>query len=104
LPTRPAVIRTVSTDQFNHAPAQLFIHTGSPRLGNPSLGSWITYGLGSVNENLPGFVVLLSGGKTPDGGKSLWGSGFLPSVYQGVQCRTHGDPVLYLSNPAGHRS
>lgn len=95
------VIRTVHTEQFNHAPAQLFIHTGTPRLGNPSLGSWVTYGLGSVNENLPGFVVLLSGGKTPDAGKSLWGSGFLPSVYQGVQCRTSGDPVLYLSDPAG---
>lgn len=95
------VIRTVHTDQFNHAPAQLFIHTGSPRLGSPSLGSWITYGLGSVNQNLPGFVVLLSGGKTPDGGKSLWGAGFLPSVYQGVQCRNEGDPVLYLSNPGG---
>ncbi len=95
------VIRTVHTEQFNHAPAQLFIHTGTPRLGSPSLGSWVTYGLGSVNENLPGFVVLLSGGKTPDAGKSLWGSGFLPSVYQGVQCRTSGDPVLYLSDPAG---
>lgn len=95
------VIRTVHTEQFNHAPAQLFIHTGTPRLGNPSLGSWVTYGLGSDNENLPGFVVLLSGGKTPDAGKSLWGSGFLPSVYQGVQCRTSGDPVLYLSDPAG---
>ena len=98
---KAAVIRTVQTDQFNHAPSQLFIHTGTPRLGNPSLGSWINYGLGSVNENLPGFVVLLSGGKTPDAGKSLWGSGFLPSVYQGVQCRTAGDPVLYLSDPAG---
>jgi hypothetical protein len=95
------VIRTVHTEQFNHAPAQLFIHTGTPRLGNPSMGSWITYGLGSANENLPGFVVLLSGGKTPDAGKSLWGAGFLPSVYQGVQCRTTGDPVLYLSDPAG---
>ncbi len=95
------VIRTVHTEQFNHAPAQLFVHTGTPRLGSPSLGSWVTYGLGSVNENLPGFVVLLSGGKTPDAGKSLWGSGFLPSVYQGVQCRTSGDPVLYLSDPAG---
>jgi hypothetical protein len=98
---KTCVIRTVQTDQFNHAPAQLFVHTGSPRLGNPSMGSWVTYGLGSANENLPGFVVLLSGGKTPDGGKSLWGSGFLPSVYQGVQCRTTGDPVLYLSDPPG---
>jgi hypothetical protein len=95
------VIRTVQTDQFNHAPAQLFVQTGSPRLGNPSIGSWVTYGLGSPNDNLPGFVVLLSGGKTPDAGKSLWGSGFLPSVYQGVQCRTDGDPVLYLGDPAG---
>ncbi len=95
------VLRTVQTDQFNHAPAQLYVHTGTPRLGNPSLGSWVTYGLGSTNENLPGFVVLLSGGKTPDAGKSLWGAGFLPSVYQGVQCRTTGDPVLYLSDPAG---
>ncbi|MCA9105259.1 MAG: DUF1501 domain-containing protein [Planctomycetales bacterium] len=95
------VIRTVHTDQFNHAPAQLFVQTGSPRLGSPSLGSWVTYGLGSENQDLPGFVVLLSGGKTPDAGKSLWGAGFLPSVYQGVQCRTDGDPVLYLSNPAG---
>jgi hypothetical protein len=95
------VIRTVHTDQFNHAPSQLFTHTGSPRLGGPSIGSWVTYGLGSVNQDLPGFVVLLSGGKTPDAGKSLWGSGFLPSVYQGVQCRTTGDPVLYLGDPAG---
>ena len=96
-----AVIRSMRTDQFNHSPAQLLIHTGAARLGNPSLGSWATYGLGSENENLPGFVVLLSGGKTPDAGKSLWGSGFLPSVYQGVQCRASGDPVFYLSNPAG---
>ncbi len=98
---KTCIIRTVNTDQFNHAPAQLYVQTGSPRLGNPAMGSWVTYGLGSVNENLPGFVVLLSGGKTPDGGKSLWGSGFLPSLYQGVQCRNTGDPVLYLSNPAG---
>jgi hypothetical protein len=98
---RACVIRTMQTDQFNHAPSQLFLQTGTPRLGNPSLGSWVTWGLGSVNENLPGFVVLLSGGKTPDAGKSLWGSGFLPSVYQGVNCRTSGDPVLYLSNPEG---
>ena len=96
-----AVIRSMRTDQFNHSPAQLFVHTGQPRLGYPSLGAWTTYGLGSENENLPGFVVLLSGGKTPDAGKSLWGSGFLPSVYQGVQCRTSGDPVFYLSNPKG---
>jgi hypothetical protein len=96
-----AVVRSVHTDQFNHSPAQLLMHTGQPRFGNPSMGSWVTYGLGSENENLPGFVVLASGGKTPDAGKSLWGSGFLPTVYQGVQCRTEGDPVLHLSDPAG---
>ena len=96
-----AVIRSMNTDQFNHSPSQLLVQTGQPRLGNPSMGAWVTYGLGSENQDLPGFVVLLSGGKTPDAGKSLWGSGFLPSVYQGVQCRTSSDPVFYLSNPAG---
>ena len=94
-------LKAVYTDQFNHAPAQLFVHTGGPRLGRPSMGSWITYGLGTENSNLPGFVVLTSGGKTPDAGKSVWGSGFLPSVYQGVQCRSEGEPVLYLSDPEG---
>jgi hypothetical protein len=94
-------LKGVYTDQFNHAPAQLFVHTGSARLGRPSIGSWVTYGLGSENNNLPGFVVLTSGGKTPDAGKSVWGSGFLPSVYQGVQCRSEGDPVLFLSDPEG---
>jgi hypothetical protein len=94
-------LKGVYTDQFNHAPAQLFVHTGSPRLGRPSIGSWVTYGLGSENNNLPGFVVLTSGGKTPDAGKSVWGSGFLPSVYQGVQCRSEGEPVLFLSDPDG---
>jgi hypothetical protein len=89
------------TEQFNHAPAQLFMHTGSPRLGRPSMGSWVTYGVGTENENLPSFIVLASGGKTPDAGKSVWGSGFLPSIYQGVQCRSEGDPVLYVSDPAG---
>ncbi|MDA1013787.1 MAG: DUF1501 domain-containing protein [Planctomycetota bacterium] len=95
------VMRTVHTDQFNHSPAQLLLHTGSPRPGNPGMGSWVTYGLGSANQDLPAYVVLASGGKTPSAGKSLWGSGFLPTVYQGVQCRTSGDPVLYLSNPKG---
>jgi hypothetical protein len=94
-------LKGVYTDQFNHAPAQLFVHSGSPRLGRPSIGSWVTYGLGTENDNLPGFVVLTSGGKTPDAGKSVWGSGFLPSVYQGVQCRSEGDPVLFLSDPDG---
>ncbi|QNN24620.1 DUF1501 domain-containing protein [Planctomycetales bacterium ZRK34] len=96
-----AVIKSMHTDQFNHAPAQLFVHTGNARLGYPAIGSWATYGLGSENQNLPGFVVLVSGGKDPSAGKSVWGSGFLPSVFQGVQCRTSGDPVLYLSDPAG---
>jgi hypothetical protein len=95
------LIRSMHTDQFNHAPAELLLHTGAPRFGNASMGSWITYGLGSENENLPGFVVLVSGGTDPTGGKSLWGSGFLPSVYQGVQCRTQGDPILYVGDPPG---
>jgi hypothetical protein len=96
------VIRSVHTEQFNHSPAQLFMQTGNSLLGSPSMGSWVTYGIGSENENLPGFVVLSSGGKTPSAGKSLWGSGFLPTVYQGVQCRTDGgDPILYLSDPKG---
>lgn len=94
-------LKAVHTDQFNHAPAQLLVHTGGPRLGRPSMGSWVTYGLGTDNSNLPGFVVLTSGGKTPDAGKSVWGSGFLPSIYQGVQCRSEGEPVLFLSDPDG---
>lgn len=94
-------LKAVQTDQFNHGPAQLLMHTGTPRLGRPSMGSWVTYGLGTENNNLPGFVVLTSGGKFPDAGKSVWGSGFLPSVYQGVQCRSEGDPVLFIKDPAG---
>ncbi len=96
-----AIVKSMYTEQFNHAPAQLFLHTGASRIGRPSMGSWLTYGLGSEASDLPGFVVLVSGGKTPDGGASLWGSGFLPTVYQGVQCRAQGDPVLYVSNPPG---
>ncbi len=96
-----AIIRSMKTDQFNHAPAQLFLHTGNPRFGYASMGAWATYGLGTENQDLPGFVVLVGGGNNPDAGKSLWGSGFLPSVYQGVQCRTSGDPVLFLSDPEG---
>jgi len=94
-----AFLKAMHTDEFNHAPAQLLVHSGSPRLGRPSMGSWVTYGLGSENENLPAFVVLLSGGTAPDAGASVYGSGFLPTVYQGVQCRTKGDPVLFLSDP-----
>ena len=96
-----AIVRSLQTDEFNHAPAQLFLHTGFGRLGRPSMGSWVTYGLGSENQDLPGFVVLLSGGTDPTGGKACWGSGFLPSVYQGVQCRAAGEPILYANNPEG---
>lgn len=94
-------IKSMHTDQFNHGPAQLLMHTGSQNPGLPSAGAWSTYGLGTENQNLPGFIVLTSGGKNPDAGKSVWGSGFLPSVYQGVQCRSQGDPVLFISNPEG---
>jgi hypothetical protein len=96
-----AFLKAMHTDEFNHAPAQLLVHTGSGRLGRPSMGSWVTYGLGTENDNLPSFVVLLSGGQAPDAGASVYGSGFLPTVYQGVQCRSQGDPVLYLSDPEG---
>ena len=95
------VIRSMSTDQFNHAPADLMVYTGNMRNGAASMGSWVTYGLGTENQDLPGFVVLLSGGSDPTGGKGCWGSGFLPGAYQGVQCRAVGDPILYVSNPAG---
>jgi hypothetical protein len=94
-------IHSMNTDQFNHAPAELLIYTGSPRSGRPALGAWVTYGLGTENQNLPGFVVLISSGVQPNGGSNSYGSGFLPSVFQGVQCRSKGDPVLYVSNPPG---
>ena len=96
-----AIVRSVHTTQFNHAPGQLFMNTGSQVFGRPSIGSWLTYGLGSESRDLPGFVVLLSGLNAPDGGKSCWGSGFLPTVYQGVEFRSKGDPVLFVSNPDG---
>jgi len=95
------VVKSMFTEQFNHAPAELLIYTGSARSGRPSLGSWVTYGLGTENQNLPGFVVLISSGVQPNGGKNSFGSGFLPSVFQGVQCRNQGDPVLYASDPEG---
>tara|TARA_R110002073_G_scaffold69905_1_gene173169 strand:+ start:6636 stop:8129 length:1494 start_codon:yes stop_codon:yes gene_type:complete len=94
-------IKSMHTTQFNHAPAQLLMLTGNQTLGAGSVGAWATYGLGSENENLPGFIVLVSGGRMPSAGKSVWGSGYLPSVYQGVQCRSQGDPVLFLSNTDG---
>jgi hypothetical protein len=96
-----AVVRSMHTTQFNHATAQIFMNCGHQIVGRPSMGSWVTYGLGSDSKDLPGFVVLLSGKNQPDGGKSCWGSGFLPTVYQGVEFRSQGDPVLFLSNPDG---
>mgnify|MGYP003331642135 CR=1 FL=1 len=95
------LVRSMFTDQFNHAPAEMLLFTGSPRGGRPSMGAWTVYGLGSENENLPGFVVLISSGVQPSAGASAFGSGFLPSVFQGVQCRSKGDPVLYVSDPKG---
>ncbi|MDQ8197055.1 DUF1501 domain-containing protein [Pelagicoccus enzymogenes] len=94
-------IKSMKTDQFNHAPAQLLLHTGNAQQGHASMGAWATYGLGSENQNLPGFMVLVSGGKNPSAGKAAWSSGYLPSVYQGVQCRSEGDPILFLKDPDG---
>lgn len=94
-------LKSVQTDEFNHAPAQLFMHTGNPQTGRPGFGAWVTYGLGTENKDLPGFIVLVSGQSAPSAGKSIWGSGFLPSEYQGVQFRSKGDPVLYVSDPKG---
>jgi len=96
-----SIIRSIHTTQFNHAPAQIFLNTGFQIIGRPSMGAWSTYGLGSECKDLPGFVVLISGENQPDGGKACWGSGFLPTVYQGVEFRSQGDPVLFLTNPAG---
>jgi hypothetical protein len=96
-----ALISGISTDNFNHAPAKCFVNTGSIRFGRPSIGAWVTYGIGSESEDLPGFVVLQSGPRGPRGGAGLWSSGFLPTAYQGVPFRSGGDPILDLSNPAG---
>ncbi len=96
-----SIIRSMKTDAFNHAPAQILMNTGSQQFGKPSMGAWTLYGLGSESRDLPGFVVFSSGAKGPSGGNSNWGSGFLPTVYQGVTFRSAGDPVLYLSNPPG---
>lgn len=95
------IIRSAKTDAFNHAPAQLFMQSGSQQFGRPCLGSWSVYGLGSESEDLPAFVVFNSGKKGPSAGSANWGSGFLPTVYSGVEFRSTGDPVLYLSNPHG---
>ena len=96
-----AIVRSLHTDQFNHSPAQLFFNTGSPIPGRPSLGSWLSYGLGAETNDLPAFVVLKSGGSL-SGGASMWSSGFLPSSYQGVPFRNQGDPILHVSSPPGY--
>src|SRR5206468_8317654 len=95
-----AVVKTLHTEQINHGPAQLMFHTGFGRFGRPSVGSWVSYGLGSENRDLPAYVVMITG-KVAGGGSALWGNGFLPSVYQGVEFRSQGDPVLFLSDPPG---
>src|SRR3989449_2430367 len=95
-----AIVKSMTTDAFNHAPGQVLMQTGSTQFGRPCMGSWVLYGLGSEAENLPGFVVLNSAGGL-SGGAALYGSGFLPTLYQGVPFRKTGDPVLFLSNPAG---
>jgi len=95
------IIHSMNTDQFNHAPAELLLLTGSPRPGRPSMGSWVTYGLGTENQNLPGFVVLISSGVQPNGGKNSYGRGVFPPGVHEVQCRSKGDPVLYAADPAG---
>ena len=96
-----AFVKSMWTDQFNHSPAEMFLYCGAPRAGSASMGSWITYGLGSESQDLPGFVVLISGGTDPTGGKALWSTGFLPTVFQGVQCRSSGEPILYVNDPKG---
>jgi len=96
-----AFVKSMHTDAFNHAPAQIFMNTGSQQFGRPSIGAWTTYGLGSESQDLPAFVVFSTGAKGTSGGSSNWGAGFLPSVYQGTLFRSVGDPVLYLSNPKG---
>jgi hypothetical protein len=94
-------LKGMHTDVFNHGPAKIFMQTGSPQPGRPSMGSWVTYGIGSESKNLPGFVVLQSGPRGPRGGSALWSSGFLPTKHQGVPFRGQGDPILNLQSPAG---
>jgi hypothetical protein len=96
-----AIVKSMHTDAFNHAPGQILMSTGSQQFGRPSMGAWATYGLGSESQDLPAFVVFSTGQKGPSGGASNWGAGFLPSVHQGVMFRSVGEPVLYLSNPKG---
>jgi uncharacterized protein (DUF1501 family) len=96
-----AIVKSMKTDAFNHAPGQIMMNTGSQQFGRPSMGAWVTYGLGSESQDLPAYVVFSSGSKGTSGGASNWGSGFLPSLHQGVLFRGQGDPILYLSNPKG---
>ena len=96
-----AFLRAVHTEVFNHAPAKVFANTGTFQFGRPSMGAWVTYGIGSESQDLPGFVVLQSGPRGPRGGAPLWGSGFLPTAFQGVPFRNTGEPILNLTNPAG---
>src|SRR5207249_1666266 len=96
-----AIVKSMYTEAFNHAPGQIFVNTGTQQFGRPSMGAWVTYGLGSESTDLPAYVVFSSGSKGTSGGASNWGSGFLPSLHQGVLFRSTGDPVLYLSNPKG---
>ncbi len=95
-----AIVKSVHTDQFNHSPAQLFVNTGSPIPGRPAMGSWLSYGIGSDTDDLPGFVVLNSGGNL-SGGAAMWNAGFLPGEHQGVPFRSNGDPILHVANPPG---
>jgi hypothetical protein len=95
-------VKSMTTDVFNHGPAKLFLQTGSPQPGRPSMGSWVTYGIGSESQNLPGFVVLQSGPRGPRAGSALWASGFLPTTHQGIPFRGQGDPILNLQSPAGY--
>ncbi len=95
-----AIVKSVHTDQFNHSPAQIFVNTGGPIPGRPSMGSWLSYGLGSETQDLPGFVVLKSGGNL-SGGAAMWSAGFLPGKHAGVPFRESGDPILHVTNPAG---
>jgi len=96
-----AIVKSMATDNFNHGPAKLFVNTGSTRFGMPSMGSWVTYGIGSDGDDLPGFIVLQSGGRGPRGGAPLWGSGFLPTTFQGVPFLAGPEPILDLANPKG---
>ena len=96
-----AIVKSMVTDAFNHAPGQIMMNTGAQQFGRPSLGAWTMYGLGSEAQDLPGFIVFSSGKKGPSGGQSNWGCGFLPTVNNGVLFRSSGEPVLFLDNPRG---